>query len=91
MTDRTTEDGDTDIILSKHLSHFSGLQIEERVPCRRVIAGEQITDARVGSLPEARYDPGHGVETQVREGSGAVFNRHLQEAFWDHSTFLHPP
>lgn len=26
------------------------------------------------------------METQVREGSGAVFNRHLQETFWDHST-----
>ena len=27
----------------------------------------------------------------VSEGSGDVFNRHLQEAFWDDSTSLHPP
>ena len=27
----------------------------------------------------------------ISEGSGNVFNRHLQEAFWDHSTSLHLP
>ena len=62
LSDRATEDRDTDIILSKHLFQFSGGQIKERVPCRRVITGEQITDARVWSpLPEASYDPGPGM------------------------------
>ena len=30
-----------------------------------------------------------GGDAGVSEGSGDVFNRHLQEAFWDHNTF--PP
>ena len=29
--------------------------------------------------------------SEASEGSGVVFNRHLQENFWDHSISLHPP
>ena len=32
-----------------------------------------------------------GGDAGVSEGSGDVFNRHLQEVFWDHRIFLHPP
>ena len=41
--------------------------------------------------PAVTWGLAWGIAAGVSEGSGDVFNRHLQEAFWDHSTSLHPP
>ena len=41
--------------------------------------------------PAVTWGLAWGGPASVSEGSGDVFNRHLQEAIWDHSTSLHPP
>ena len=41
--------------------------------------------------PAVTWGLAWGIAAGVSEGSGDVFNRHLQEAFWNHSTSLHPP
>ena len=41
--------------------------------------------------PAVTWGLAWGIAAGVSEGSGDVFNRHLQDAIWDHSTSLHPP